>query len=184
MHGYMTLRSSISRSHTPRSWHGESSDQMRRRTLGGTTPRPDHFMFRIGRITMLPRHVSLAELREVLPEWGYLRLPRRSIRVPEAIQGRLAQLMGIEATAAKTTCCPSGRRRPRRVRGALGSASLSTTRQSRPRPSRLFRAGIRSGAGPSCPWNTTAVALISTVPRARQSNTLKSKGSAAHHPPF
>ena len=53
---------------------------------------------------MLPRHVSLAELREALPEWGYLRLPRRSIRCLEAIQVRLAQqLMGIEATAAKTT---------------------------------------------------------------------------------
>lgn len=50
---------------------------------------PGHHMSVISDIKMLPRYVPLNELRRCLPEWGFLKQPRHSITVPDALVGKL-----------------------------------------------------------------------------------------------
>jgi hypothetical protein len=46
-------------------------------------------------VQMLARPVPRRELCERFPEWGYLRYPRHSVRVPERFVGPLLRYLGV-----------------------------------------------------------------------------------------
>lgn len=57
----------------------------------------DHHMVAVGGIHLLPRPVSRESLVTRVPEWGFLRAPRRELRVPDEHAGGLLAALGIVA---------------------------------------------------------------------------------------
>jgi hypothetical protein len=93
-------------------------------------------MGNVGDITMLPSHVRLRDAQAAVPEWGYLRQPRRNITVPQEHQaGFVAALKAPSRVASKQPSSGAlenvrreavvlGRSRNRRLRDEVIDASL------------------------------------------------------------
>jgi hypothetical protein len=54
-----------------------------------------HITSDIGNLAMLPRPLHIRELRPALPDWGWLKSPRRSTRIPDRLVPRLLEMAGI-----------------------------------------------------------------------------------------
>lgn len=54
-----------------------------------------HHMAAIGGVYLLPRPVPRAALAARVPQWGFLRAPRRELRVPDEFAGSLLAGLGI-----------------------------------------------------------------------------------------
>ena len=57
---------------------------------------PGYYMARIEHVRLLRRPVSLAEAKAVMPAWGWLTQPRRSVEVPTVVVPRLERLLATE----------------------------------------------------------------------------------------
>lgn len=96
-----------------------------------------HYMAPIGSVRLLPRSVPLSELRRAFPEWGWLRAPRRAVRVPDALASRLARYVGDRG----------GRLRAAAEVSAIEGLTTETVRFTRSRSRALREQVLRAAAG-------------------------------------
>jgi hypothetical protein len=59
-------------------------------------PWKGYYAAEVSDVRMLPRPISRVELCERLPQWRFMKFPRRSIRVPDEHFERLMALLGIQ----------------------------------------------------------------------------------------
>ena len=86
-----------------------------------------HFMSDIGDISMLPRPLHIREIRAAFPNWGYLKSPIRSSRVPDEIVPQLLQMAGTSNASDVIADIESIYTDPRRSpteKEALGTARI------------------------------------------------------------
>ena len=82
------------------------------------------FMADIGDISMLPRPLHIRELRTAFPDWGYLKSPIQSSRVPDEIVPQLLQMAGTPNVIADIQSIYTDPRRSPTEKEALGTARI------------------------------------------------------------
>lgn len=110
------------------------------RELGRKYGWPGHFMARVERVRLFARPVTLEEARRAIPDWGWLRQPRKSCVVPVVHALVLKRLAGrMKAPPAMSTSAIEGVR-----------AETMRLSRSRSRPLRDFALAQAKGRCECC----------------------------------